>query len=89
MDGGNVYSLRGRHIGWQDDGVIYDSRNRALLFTPDAKGMTPSRPGLAGAPGMPGFAGAPGMPGFAGAPGRPGHGGNWSDTSPDEFLSQQ
>jgi hypothetical protein len=31
ISGSNVYSLHGRHIGWFDGGVIYDSRNCAVL----------------------------------------------------------
>lgn len=78
ISGNSVYSLRGRHRGWFEDGVLYDSQNRVLGFLHDATGYLPSRPGTGGAPGMPGFGGRPGRPGFSGIPGRPGHGG-WSN----------
>jgi hypothetical protein len=77
LAGDNVYSTHGRHVGWFEQGVIYDSQNRALGFLEGATGPTPARPGLFGRPGTPGFAGRPGRPGLAGAPGRPGFGG-WS-----------
>lgn len=60
----NVYSLGGAHIGWFDGGVIYDSRNSALVFTSNHTGYLPSLAGLGGTPGMPGFSGVPGRPGF-------------------------
>ena len=75
ISGGSVHTLGGAHCGWFEDGVVYDSGNRALAFVSTATGL--SRPGLAGAPGMPGFAGKPGKPGLSGVPGRPGRSG-WS-----------
>ena len=74
---GSIYSLRGEHIGWYEEGVFRDASNRVLGFTAGATGPLPSRPGRGGRPGMPGFAGRPGRPGLAGRPGRPGRGG-WS-----------
>ena len=85
--GSNVYSLHGRHIGWFEDGVLYDSHNRALGFLPEARGYLSGRPGLAGAPGMPGFAGRPGRPGLSGVPGRAGYGG-WSAHDLAEYLEE-
>ena len=81
----NVYFRGGRHAGWIEDGVLFDSHNRVLGFLRDAEGNLPSRPGLAGTPGMPGLAGTPGRPGFAGAPGRPGRGGYSSDDIAEYF----
>ncbi|WP_313487203.1 4-fold beta flower protein [Atlantibacter hermannii] len=83
--GGNIYSLHGRHIGWYEDGVFYDSRNRALGFTRGHTGYIPNLPGLGGLPGMPGLAGKPGMPGLAGIPGRPDYGG-WSETLFENYF---
>ena len=77
ISGDNAYSLGGRHVGWFENGVLYDSQNRALGFLRDATGYLPARPGTAGSPGMPGFGGTPGRPGLRGIPGRPGYGG-WS-----------
>jgi len=88
IKGENMYSLGGRHIGWFDDGVIYDSNNCALAFIHTRTGSLPSVPGLSGTPGMPGFSGVPGCPGFSGTPGKPGRGG-WSKHSADEYFNAQ
>jgi len=46
--GEDVYSLDGRHKGWFEGGVLYDSKNRALGFLADSTGHLPSRPGIGG-----------------------------------------
>lgn len=75
--GADVYSINGQHVGWLEDGVLYDSDNRALAFSRNRTSSLPSVPGIGGTPGMPGFSGVPGHPGFSGTPGRPGRSG-WS-----------
>lgn len=87
ISGKNVYSLNAQHIGWFEGGVIYDSKNKALVFLPDATGHLPYKPGLYGACGIPGLTGVSGRPGFPGAPGRPGFSG-WSDEDPLAYLSK-
>jgi hypothetical protein len=84
---GSVYSLHGRHMGWFEKGVLYDSGNHALGFLVNATGYLPSRPGLGGLPGIPGLAGIPGTPGFSGVPGRPGFGG-WSDEDLSTYFEE-
>jgi len=78
IDGNNVYSLNGYHIGWFEKGILYDSNNDVLGFLRNRTGHLPSIPGIGGTPGMPGFSGKPGKPGRSGTPGRPGYGG-WSN----------
>ncbi len=73
----SVYTMKGQHNGWFENGIFYDSANKVIGFLKNRTGSLPSTPGLAGAPGKPGFAGRPGRPGFAGTPGKPGRGG-WS-----------
>jgi hypothetical protein len=85
ISGDGLFSLTGRHIGWYEDGVIYDRHNRSLGFTYDATGHLPSRPGTSGTPGMPGLSGRPGRPGFSGMSGRPGYGG-WSDIDLTDYF---
>ena len=75
ISGNNVFSINGRHCGWFEDGVLFDSCNCVLGFLSAATGQLPSRPGIGSTPGTPGFAGRPGRPGFSGIPGRPGRGG--------------
>jgi len=77
ISGNNVYTLQGKHCGWFEEAVLYDSHNRVLGFLQNATNLS-SRPGMGGIPGTPGFAGRPGRPGFSGTPGRPGYGG-WSN----------
>lgn len=84
--GDNVYSLKGRHVGWFEGGIFYDSHNNALGFLPNFTGYLPSIPAIGGSPGMPGFSGRPGRPGFSGIPGRPGYGG-WSSYDLDSYFA--
>lgn len=84
----NVYSLDGNHIGWFEDGVLYDQNNDTLAFTATATGYMPYRPGICGVPGVPGIPGRPGMPGFSGIPGRPGFGA-WSAETLESFFKQE
>lgn len=80
IEGKDVFSLYGRHAGWFENGVFYDSWNRMLGFLKggSAPQCFPAFPGLAGVPGIPGFPGDPGKPGFPTPPGRPGYGCGWS-----------
>lgn len=84
--GEDVYSLRGKHIGWFEEGVLFDARNKVLGFLSNATGPLPSTPGISGSPGMPGFSGMPGWPGFSGTPGRPGYSG-WSELDLEEYFT--
>jgi hypothetical protein len=43
-----VYLLRGQHMGWFEEGVLYDSSNHAVGFLRNATGYLPSRPGIGG-----------------------------------------
>jgi len=84
--GDHVYAINsGRHLGWFEKGILYDSSNRVLAFMRDATGHLPSRPGLCGTPGTPGIPGRPGTPGLSGIPGRPGYSG-WSSQSVDGYF---
>ncbi|MCT7473463.1 hypothetical protein N5T11_09710 [Aliarcobacter cryaerophilus] len=81
-----MYSLQGRHIGWFEDGVLYDNQNKALGFLRNSTGYLPSRPGMSGTPGMPGFSGRPGRPGLSGTPGKPGRSG-WSSNDLANYFN--
>jgi len=85
VNGINVYSLNGDHIGWFEKGILYDSSNDILGFIKNRTGNLPSIPGIGGTPGTPGFAGRPGKSGFSGAPGRPGYGG-WSSSDLNKYF---
>lgn len=87
VSGNNVYTLKGRHCGWFEEGVLYDSGNRVLGFIQNATGHLPSTPSTGGTPGTPGFAGHPGRPGFSGTPGRPGYGG-WSNENLASYFKE-
>ncbi len=49
----SVFSLKGEHIGWYEDGVFYDIENNVLGFIPGAKGLALECPALAAEPAMP------------------------------------
>ena len=78
---GNIYSYQdGSHVGWFEDGVLWDSNFTAVGFlTSTTSGL--ALPGRGGTPGRPGRAGRPGRPGLAGVPGRPGRSNAWSTHS--------
>jgi|GEM_PF-3907690 len=48
INGPNIYSLRGSHIGWFENGIFYDSDNYAIGFLRNCTGNLPYRPGLTG-----------------------------------------
>lgn len=81
-----IYNIRGQHVGWFEEGVLYDSFNRALGFVRDCTGYLPSLPGISGTPGMPGFTGKPGKPIFSSPTGRPGLG-SWSSENLENYFS--
>jgi len=85
ISGVNLYALNGKHIGWFENGVLYDSQNEVLAFTNDASEYLPSFLGISGTPGIPGFAGKPRRPGFSGVPGRPGIDG-WSQNNLETYF---
>ncbi len=60
--GVSVFSLKGEHIGWFEDGVLYDLENKVLGFVPSAKGLVLGKPALAPAPVMPPFTKRPCAP---------------------------
>ena len=65
-----MYSSRGRHIGWFEGGVVFDSRNRALVFGSWTANL-PRLPGLFGAPRLPHFGGVLCSRGFQVGPAGP------------------
>jgi hypothetical protein len=85
LSNNNVYGTNGRHRGWFEKGIFYDSNNRAVGFTRDATGSLPSRPSTGGIPSTPPFFAKPLKPLFAGTPSRPGPGG-WSDEDLKGYL---
>ena len=88
ISGVNVYSLNGRHVGWFENGVLYDSKNKMLGFIRNVSGYLPSMPGISGVPGTPGLSGKPGRPGLSGNPGRPSYGG-WSEENLGKYFNSK
>ena len=87
--GNYVYSLKsGRHIGWFEDGKIYDIENNIIAFLKNASGL-PCVPGFSGTPGTPGIPGKPGTPGLGGLRGRPGYHGFSKYDALDYFYNNK
>lgn len=83
--GVSVFSLKGEHIGWCEDGVFYDVHNKVLGFVPGASGLALDVPALAAEPPMPTLGKRPCVPGLRGRASRPpGHG--WSATCLASYL---
>lgn len=73
----SVFSLKGEHVGWFEDGVFYDVDNKALGFVPGAAGLAPPLPPLAPEPAIPVLGKRPCVPTLRGRSTRP-RGGGWS-----------
>jgi hypothetical protein len=73
----SVFSLAGEHMGWFEDGVLFDSDNSVLGFIESARGLNFVRPIVQPAPPMPSFRRRPYAPALHGKHGRP-ESINWS-----------
>lgn len=82
----SVFSLKGEHIGWYEDGVFYDIENNVLGFIPGARGLALECPALAPAPSAPLFAKRPYVPTLRGRAPRPA-GQGWSAFCLSTYLS--
>ncbi len=82
----SVFSLKGEHIGWFEDGIVYDIGNRALGFVPGAEALALALPALAPVPAMPVFSKRPHVPGLRARAARPRANG-WSAHGLDAYLA--
>lgn len=83
----SVFSLRGEHVGWYEEGVIYDIHNDVLGFIPGAPGLPLEQPALACEPPLPVFSKRPHVPTLRGRGARP-HGKGWSRYCLATYLGQ-
>ena len=83
----SVFSLRGEHIGWYEEGVIFDIHNDVLGFIPGAAGLGLEPPALACEPPLPVFSKRPHVPALRGRRTRP-KGKGWSATCLSSYLGQ-
>ncbi|QYF93348.1 hypothetical protein KY495_22180 [Massilia sp. PAMC28688] len=67
----SVFSLKGDHIGWFEDGVFYDVENNVLGFLADARGLPLEPPALAPEPPLPALSKRPYVPTLRGRTARP------------------
>jgi hypothetical protein len=81
----SVFSLRGEHIGWYEDGVLFDIHNRILGFIPGATGLRTEPPALAPEPPLPAFSKRPHVPTLRGRVARP-SGRGWSASCLASYL---
>ena len=80
-----MFSLKGEHIGWFEDSVMYDIQNNVLGFIPGAKGLQLDAPALAAEPPVPRFSKRPYVPGLRGRAARP-RGTGWSSSCLATYL---
>ncbi|RSZ59990.1 hypothetical protein HF313_14840 [Massilia atriviolacea] len=73
----SAFSIKGEHIGWFEDGVLYDVENRILGFLAGARGMAHDFPALQPPPPEPVFGKRPNVPTLRARPVRRPAGG-WS-----------
>jgi hypothetical protein len=86
--GVSMFSLKGEHIGWYEDGVMYDIQNKVLGFVPGAKGLSLEMPALAAEPAMPVLSKRPYVPTLRGRAPRPRCTG-WSSSTLASYLEQR
>ncbi len=82
----SVFSLKGEHIGWFEDGVFFDVENKVLGFIAGTKGMAFDCPALAAEPALPAFSKRPYVPMLRGRRAR-GAGRGWSTFCLATYLS--
>ena len=70
IGGTGTFTLSGRHTGWYENGVLWDTKNQLAGFTEDASDI-PSRPELTLARSLPDLAKCPRRPEFQPVPARP------------------
>ncbi|WP_372490581.1 4-fold beta flower protein [Microbacterium sufflavum] len=71
-----VYSLRGQHVGWFEEGQFWDLKGHVVTFAQNAT-SGPSKPELSDVPAVPALSAVPGTPGmgaFTGSQRSVGHG---------------
>ena len=83
----SVFSLKGEHIGWFEDGIVFDIDNKVLGFVPGAKLAPAEAPPLASQPATPVFSKRPHVPTLRGRAARP-HAQGWSRHSLAGYLSR-
>ena len=81
----SMFSLKGEHIGWYEDGVFYDIENNVLGFIAGAKGLQLDAPALAPTPPAPAFSKRPCVPALRGRTARP-PGQGWSAVCLSSYL---
>lgn len=72
----SVFSLKGEHIGWFEDGMLFDVDNKVLGFVPGATAAL-ELPALAPEPAIPALGKRPCVPTLRGRTARP-RGNGWS-----------
>lgn len=82
----SVFSLKGEHIGWYEEGVLYDIENKVLGCIPGATGLAFACPALAPELAAPAFAKRPHVPALRGRAVRPA-GRGWSSFCLSTYLS--
>lgn len=82
----SVFSLDGEHLGWFEDGVLYDLQNKVLGFVAGAAGLRLAAPALAAEPPLPVLSKRPRVPSLRGRSSRPA-GKGWSATSLASYLA--
>jgi hypothetical protein len=81
----SVFSLKGEHIGWYEEGVLFDIHNNVLGFIPGAPGLRIEPPALAPEPSLPAFSKRPHVPTLRGRVARP-SGRGWSSCCLASYL---
>jgi hypothetical protein len=83
----SAFSLAGQHLGWFEDGVLYDIDNAVLGFVPDAGVPGLALPGIVAAGLLPELGKRPQVPMLRGRRARPARGG-WSAHGLENYLLQ-
>ncbi len=85
VNGHRLYSLRGHHIGWFEDGVAFDNDNFVVAFSASSDAAIPSRPALKETPLLPHMPKVPTRPYFSVPAPRPISNG-WSQKDAVDYM---
>ena len=83
----SLFSITGEHIGWCEDGVLFDVDNRMLGFVPGAPGLAHDFPAMLAPPPMPTLSKRPHVPTLRARPARPARSG-WSTCALGDYLER-
>lgn len=83
----NVYSFKGRYLGWIDNGWFYDRKANPAFFTVESTGG-PSKPSRQSKPSRSSIKSRPSKSSRESRPSKPSKSSSWSELSNESYFDQ-